>query len=189
MVHSYTLAIAADGEHLSCSGFSLGEAIRFGSLNFFTDCFGGRSLCPIGTVQMPPSWAEPAAGHHPHRVMIGDSTKEFHTTINVLYYTHTILHIACITTVKPTTAQKIASYFSNPKERWSKTPTSLCNSHHPERSITPRSASHTTSNILHLTLRCFRHKSTKQVKDKLWPLINSIIMPQPTTHSLHQLHK
>jgi hypothetical protein len=77
---SYMLAIAADGERLSCGGFSLGKTICFGSLEFIADCFSGLSLSPSGdgsdatfmgsTHNGPPS---------PLRAMIGNSTEEFHT--------------------------------------------------------------------------------------------------------------
>jgi hypothetical protein len=49
MVHSSTLAIATDGEHLMCDGFSLDETIRFGSLEFIIDCFDSVSLSPKGS--------------------------------------------------------------------------------------------------------------------------------------------
>jgi hypothetical protein len=48
MVHSFTFTIATDGERLTCGGFYLGETIRFGRLEFITDCFGGLSLSPRG---------------------------------------------------------------------------------------------------------------------------------------------
>jgi hypothetical protein len=48
MVPSLELAVTADGECLSCGGFSLSETIRFGSLKFIADRFGGLSLSPTG---------------------------------------------------------------------------------------------------------------------------------------------
>jgi hypothetical protein len=40
MVHSSTLTITTDSERLTCGGFSLGETIHFGSLEFIANCFG-----------------------------------------------------------------------------------------------------------------------------------------------------
>jgi hypothetical protein len=48
MVPSSALAIAVDCESLLYGGFSLGETIRFGSLEFIADCFGGLSLSLMG---------------------------------------------------------------------------------------------------------------------------------------------
>jgi hypothetical protein len=48
MVPSLALAITADGECLSCGGFSLGKTIRFGSPEFIVDRFNGLSLSPMG---------------------------------------------------------------------------------------------------------------------------------------------
>jgi hypothetical protein len=44
MVHSSTLTVTTDDECLTCSGFSLDETVRFGSLEFIANCFGGLSL-------------------------------------------------------------------------------------------------------------------------------------------------
>jgi hypothetical protein len=46
MVPSSLTAIAADGEHLTCGGFSLGESLRLGNFEFITDYFSGLSLSP-----------------------------------------------------------------------------------------------------------------------------------------------
>jgi hypothetical protein len=73
MIPSSVLAVVADGECLSCGGFSLSETIRFGSLEFIIDCFGDLSLSHRrdgsdatimgSTCSGPPS---------PLRAMIGD---------------------------------------------------------------------------------------------------------------------
>jgi hypothetical protein len=44
MVPSSVLTVATDGEHLWCDGFSIGEPIHFGSLEFITDRFGDLSI-------------------------------------------------------------------------------------------------------------------------------------------------
>jgi hypothetical protein len=49
MVHSSTLIIATDDERLTCGGFSLGETIRFGNLEFITNRFDNLSLSPKGS--------------------------------------------------------------------------------------------------------------------------------------------
>jgi hypothetical protein len=46
MVPSSVLAVSTNSERLTCDDFSLGEIIRFGSIEFITDCFGGLSLSP-----------------------------------------------------------------------------------------------------------------------------------------------
>jgi hypothetical protein len=48
MVPSSVLTIAVDAVLLLCVYFSLGETIRFESLKFVTDYFGGLSLSPMG---------------------------------------------------------------------------------------------------------------------------------------------
>jgi hypothetical protein len=48
MVPPLARAVATNGEHLLCDGFSLGETICFGSLEFITNCFGCLSLSPLG---------------------------------------------------------------------------------------------------------------------------------------------
>jgi hypothetical protein len=40
--------VAANDEHPTCGGFSLGETIRFGSLEFIADRLSGLSLSPMG---------------------------------------------------------------------------------------------------------------------------------------------
>jgi hypothetical protein len=46
MVPSSTITIAADGERLTCGGFSLGEIVHLGSFEFITGYFGGMSRSP-----------------------------------------------------------------------------------------------------------------------------------------------
>jgi hypothetical protein len=52
MIHSSTLVVTTDNwrtkKRLTCGGFSLNETIRFGSLKFITDCFGGLTISPRG---------------------------------------------------------------------------------------------------------------------------------------------
>jgi hypothetical protein len=81
MVPSSALAIAADGEHLSCDVFSLGETIHFGSLKFIADHLGGLSLSPmwdgLGATIMVSTHSETPS---PLRSMIGYSVEECHMT-------------------------------------------------------------------------------------------------------------
>jgi hypothetical protein len=46
MVPSSSIIITADGEHLTCGGFSLDEIVSLGNFKFITDHFGGLSLSP-----------------------------------------------------------------------------------------------------------------------------------------------
>jgi hypothetical protein len=48
MVPSSMLAISTSDERLSCDGFSLGQTIHFGSLEFIVDHFGDLSFSPMG---------------------------------------------------------------------------------------------------------------------------------------------
>jgi hypothetical protein len=48
MVHSSALVVSTYDKHLTCDGFSLGETIHFGHLDFITNGFGGLSLSPSG---------------------------------------------------------------------------------------------------------------------------------------------
>jgi hypothetical protein len=56
MVHSSTLVVTTDGEHLTCGGFSPGETVRFGNLEFIIDFFDNLSLSPKGVTQASSSW-------------------------------------------------------------------------------------------------------------------------------------
>jgi hypothetical protein len=79
MVPSSMLAFSADGEHLMCSGFSLGETICLGSFEFNADYFDGLSLSPrrsdAGTAFMGSTHSGPSS---PRWAMIEDSIEEFH---------------------------------------------------------------------------------------------------------------
>jgi hypothetical protein len=46
MVPSSALAITTDGDCLTCGGFSLGETVHLGSIEFVADYFGSLSLSP-----------------------------------------------------------------------------------------------------------------------------------------------
>jgi hypothetical protein len=46
MVPSYAFTITADGERLTCDGFSLGETVRLGNFESFANYFSGLSLSP-----------------------------------------------------------------------------------------------------------------------------------------------
>jgi hypothetical protein len=46
MVLSFVISIAADGVHLTCSGFSLVETVCLGNFEFIADYFGNLSLSP-----------------------------------------------------------------------------------------------------------------------------------------------
>jgi hypothetical protein len=49
IVHSSSLTVTTDGEYLTYGGFSLGEIVHFGSLEFITDYFNSLSLSPKGS--------------------------------------------------------------------------------------------------------------------------------------------
>jgi hypothetical protein len=46
MVPSSMITVTADGERLTCGGFSLGVTIHLGSIEFIVDYFGGLSHSP-----------------------------------------------------------------------------------------------------------------------------------------------
>jgi hypothetical protein len=78
MVHSSTLTVTADGEHMTYDGFYLGEIVRFGSLEFITDYFDCLSLSPkgnnLGTVFMGMAHS----GSPSPRTILEDSTNKFY---------------------------------------------------------------------------------------------------------------
>jgi hypothetical protein len=81
MVHTSALAVSADGEHLTCGGFSLNETVCFGSLEFIADCFDGMSLSTMRNDLGATFMGSIHSGSpSPLRVMIEDSTEEIYMT-------------------------------------------------------------------------------------------------------------
>jgi hypothetical protein len=80
MVPSSAITIAADGECLTCGGFSLGETVRFRSFEFIADYFSGLSLSPRSGDSGAAFMGSTRNGTPPPRqAMIEDSSKEFLT--------------------------------------------------------------------------------------------------------------
>jgi hypothetical protein len=77
---SSTLIVATDGECLTCGGFSVGQTIHFGSLEFIVDCFGGLRLSPKGSNSDAVFGGITHGGSLSLRAMIEDSTEEFYFT-------------------------------------------------------------------------------------------------------------
>jgi hypothetical protein len=66
IVQSLVFITTTDAERSPCEGFHLGETIRFRSLEFIANRFGGLSLSlppPLETAQEPSSWAPPVVSH------------------------------------------------------------------------------------------------------------------------------
>jgi hypothetical protein len=81
MVSLSTIIVAADGERLTCSEFSLGETIHLGNFEFTADYFGGLSLTPRRGDACATSMGSTRNGASTLRwAMIEDSTEEFLTT-------------------------------------------------------------------------------------------------------------
>jgi hypothetical protein len=80
MVHSSALTVTTDNEHMPCDGFSLGETVHFGSLEFITDCFSGLSLSPKGSDPDAIFMGTTHSGSPSLQDMIKESTDEFYTT-------------------------------------------------------------------------------------------------------------
>jgi hypothetical protein len=78
MVPSSAFIATAGSERLLCDGFSLGETVRFGSLELIANRFGGPSLSPLGTglgtTTMGPTYGRPML---PQRIMVGNPTEGF----------------------------------------------------------------------------------------------------------------
>jgi hypothetical protein len=80
MVYSSMLAVSTDGECLTCSDFSLGETVHFGSLEFIVDCFGDLSLSPSRNESSAAFMGSPHNGPPTLlQAMIEHSTVEFFT--------------------------------------------------------------------------------------------------------------
>jgi hypothetical protein len=77
MVHSSTLAIVTDGEHLTYGSLSLGETVHFRSLEFIFDYFGSMSLSPKGNVSGTVFVGMACNGSPSLRTILEDSTDEF----------------------------------------------------------------------------------------------------------------
>jgi hypothetical protein len=79
MVPSSAITVAADGECLTCGGFSLGETVYLGNFECITD-YGGLNLSPrrgdSSTTFMGPTHSRASS---PRWAMIDDSTEEFLT--------------------------------------------------------------------------------------------------------------
>jgi hypothetical protein len=83
MVPSSAITITADVECLSCDGFSLGDTILFGSLEFIADFFGDLNLSSQMDVSNAAAMGSTRCGPLSSlQAMTGDSTKEFHMTLD-----------------------------------------------------------------------------------------------------------
>jgi hypothetical protein len=78
MVPSSAITISADGECLSRDGFSLGETIHFGSLEFIVDYFSVLSLPPRRDDSNAAAMGSTHSGPPSSLAITGDSTEEFH---------------------------------------------------------------------------------------------------------------
>jgi hypothetical protein len=81
MLPSSVILIAANGKHLACVGFSLGETVCLGNFEFIADYFGDLSLSPKrGNVGASFMGSTGRGASTLQWAMIEDSTEEFLTT-------------------------------------------------------------------------------------------------------------
>jgi hypothetical protein len=79
-VPSSAINITADGECLTCVGFSFGETVRLGSFEFIADNFGGLSFSPRrGDLSVTFMGSTHSGTPSPRWAMIEDSIEEFLT--------------------------------------------------------------------------------------------------------------
>jgi hypothetical protein len=80
MIHSSTLAITTNSEHLTYSVFSLGETIHFGSFEFIANCFSSLSLSPKGNDSGAVFMGMTHSGSPSLHTILEDSTDKFYMT-------------------------------------------------------------------------------------------------------------
>jgi hypothetical protein len=73
------LIVSTDGERLTCGGISLGEIVRFGSLEFIIDYFSNLSLSPKGSDSSAVFVGTAHIGSPPLHIVLEDSANEFYT--------------------------------------------------------------------------------------------------------------
>jgi hypothetical protein len=73
---------------------------------------------------------------------VSEAAHQAKATAGVVVHSRTSLRTSCITAMKSTTVQKTTPYSSNPKERWSKTPSSPHNNHKEVNHLTQWAMSH-----------------------------------------------
>jgi hypothetical protein len=74
------LAITTDGKHLTCGGFSLGETVCFGSLDFIADYFSSLNLSPKGSDSGTIFMGMVHSGSPSLHTILEDSADEFYST-------------------------------------------------------------------------------------------------------------
>jgi hypothetical protein len=78
MVHSSTLVVTTNGEHLTCGGFSLGETVCFGILEFIAVCFGSLSHSPEENDSVTVSVGMARSGSSLLHTILKDSIDKFY---------------------------------------------------------------------------------------------------------------